>query len=266
MDYQSLLECALSAVKAGGEILRDGFKRKKVISLKGFADPVTQFDKASEEAIVNVIQNRFPDHSILTEEELSTESQSGQVKWIVDPLDGTVNFTHSIPLICVSIGVEVEGEIVVGVIYNPIIGELFHAVRGKGAYLNGEKIHVTDTSDPAHIMVVTGFPYEREGRVDEVLKPMKMIIKDYEGFRRLGSAAIDMAYVACGRCDVFYEENLKPWDTAAGTIIVREAGGTVTDYYGEDYSVYGKTILASNGKIHRPFIRLLKDVNPPENG
>jgi myo-inositol-1(or 4)-monophosphatase len=159
--------------------------------------------------------------------------------------------------------VECEGRLVAGVIYNPILGEYYTAALGDGAFLNGKPIHVSKASEPGRSMVVTGFPYKREGRVEEVLKPLRTVVKDYEGFRRLGSAAMDLAYVAAGKCDVFYEESLKPWDTAAGVVLVTEAGGRVTDYAGEPFRLEENNILATNGILHDGFVDVLKDVNIP---
>lgn len=263
MDYGKLLGTAVEVATLGGEVIRGGFEKPKEITLKGFADPVTQFDKQSERVIVERILKEFPGHSILTEEELSITGSS-DFRWVIDPLDGTVNFTHRLPFVAVSIGVECDGRIVAGVIFNPITNEYYTASLGGGAYLNKRPIHVSQASEPGRSMVVTGFPYKREGRVEEVLKPLQTVVKDYEGFRRLGSAAMDMAYVAAGICDIFYEENLKPWDTAAGVILVTEAGGRVTDYAGEPFELEKKTILATNGILHEGFIKVLSDVSIPE--
>lgn len=256
------LNAAVKAALAAGSIVRKGFLAEKTIEFKGFADPVTQFDRASEEVAVSSLLRRFPSHSILTEENLSREADSG-FRWIIDPLDGTVNFTHRIPFVSVSIALELEGAIAIGVIYNPILDELYTAIRGAGAFLNKKPILVTREASIGKSMIATGFPYEREGRIGELMKPMPVFLRDYQGYRRLGSATMDLAYLARGSFEGFYEENLKPWDTAAGVLLTEEAGGRVTDYYGKPYSVHSKTILATNGLIHEAMAEMLKDVISP---
>jgi myo-inositol-1(or 4)-monophosphatase len=260
-----LLKTAVKAARAGGAILKKGFLAGKSVSYKGFADPVTEYDKGSETAIVSIIQKVFPGHAILAEEDHSIETGSGY-RWVIDPLDGTVNFIHSIPFIAVSIGIEHNGQLVAAVIYNPIIDELFTAVRGGGAFLNGQSISVSMEHEIGKSFIVTGFPYGRKNRVEELIKPFPDLISDYQGFRRLGSAAMDLAYVAAGRFDAFYEEGLNPWDTAAGTLLVEEAGGIVTDYRGGSYSIHDTNILASNIKIHETMMQLLHNVIPRPGG
>lgn len=262
LDLDAVLDTARRAAFAGGAVLKRGFDQEKQITLKGFADPVTQFDKESESEIVQTIQRDFPEHSILTEEELSRDNSSPTC-WIIDPLDGTVNFTHRIPYICVSIAVEHQGELVLGIIYNPILDEFYEAVQGRGAILNGHPIRVSEVSDIGQSLLATGFPYHRQGRLEYLLQPLRRVIMDFQGFRRLGSAAMDLAYVACGKCEGFYEEGLQPWDTAAGTVLVREAGGLVSAYGGETFSPYQKTILASNPSIHPVLAEITQGVTGP---
>lgn len=259
MNYDKILETALEAARAGGAIIREGFSRLKTVEYKGYADPVTEFDKGSEKAIIDIIGSAYPEHSILTEEELSKQGDK-KITWIIDPIDGTINFIRGLPFSAVSIGLEVEGEIVAAVVYNPLLEELFHAVTGKGAFLNNQPISVSKTEKIDEIFLATGFPYVRDGRMDDLLKPLPTILTDYQGMRRLGSAAIDLAYVACGRFDGYYEENLNPWDTAAGMLLVKEAGGNVSDYYNGTYTPFTKTILATNGLIHNRLVDLLKGV------
>jgi myo-inositol-1(or 4)-monophosphatase len=261
-QYKEFLKLAFSCAENAGKIIKKGFYREKRIELKSFANPVTETDKAAEKRIVEMILKRFPGHSILTEEALSKEGS--EIKWIIDPLDGTVNFTHQIPFVAVSIGIEIEGKIVAGVIYNPILEETYFASSGNGAFLNKRQIFVSKTTEPAKSLLVTGFPYEREGRIEFLIAPIREINKNYTGFRRLGSAAMDMAFVARGSFEGFYEENLKPWDTAAGKILIEEAGGRISDYYGGNYSVYKKTILASNGLIHENMFSFLKGIPEPK--
>lgn len=264
MNYAAFLNTAIKAAKAGGEVIARGFEAKKDITMKRFADPVTEFDKESEETIVGILTEAYPKHSILAEEG-SQKDEGHALRWIIDPLDGTVNFTHRIPFVCTTLGLESDGEMVVGVIYNPILDELYTAVKGQGAYLNGTRIHVSEVSDVAAAMVITGFPYEREGRMQHLIAPLQSLIRDYEGFRRLGSAAMDMGYLACGKCDIFYEENLKPWDTAGGAVIVEEAGGKITNYYGEKFDPYQKTILATNStELHNEMLKLTEGIRDPK--
>ncbi len=259
MQFENYLKTAIEAAQQGAEWIRRGFDLPKQIELKGYADPVTEFDRGSETAIVSHLLQTYPNHSILAEEGHS-QDQGSDFRWIIDPLDGTVNFTHRIPFVTVSIGLEYQGRMVAGVIYNPILEELYTAVEGQGAYINNTKISVSPLSNIGRSLIATGFPYQRDGRVSELLKPMATIIRDYEGFRRFGSATMDLAYLACGKCEIFYEEGLKPWDTAAGVVLVQEAGGIVTDYYGNPYSVNDPTILASNKQSHTPMLELLQSV------
>ncbi len=262
--YNEFLKIAVDASLKAGETLKEGFnknfERDLGYELKGFADPVTEYDKKSESIIVDIISSQFPNSTFLAEEKGEIGSPNSSLRWIIDPLDGTVNFIHSIPYIAISIALEIDGEITVGVIYNPIIDELFTAIKGEGSFMNNKRIKVSNISNPESALIVTGFPYKREGRIGELLKPLRVFIKDYQGFRRLGAASIDLAYVARGSFEAFYEENLKPWDTAAGKLIVEEAGGKVTDYYGNEFNIYSKSILASNGVIHNHVIEVLKDV------
>ncbi|MCX7883252.1 MAG: inositol monophosphatase [Brevinematales bacterium] len=260
-DLSQALKVALKAAWVGGKVIKEGFSLPKEVQFKRFADPVTEYDKRAEELIVETLTRWFPEASILTEEVLSRE-RGNEWRWIIDPLDGTVNFTHQIPFVCVSIGLEVKGEIVVGVIYNPILNETFWAVKGQGAFLNGKPIRVSQIADVGKALVVTGFPYEREGRIEEVMKPLPTLVRECEGFRRLGSAGMDLAYVACGRFEAFYEENLKPWDTAAGMLLVEEAGGKVTTYRGERFTPFEKHIVATNGLVHERMLHILSDVHP----
>jgi len=261
-NFEVYLNVAIEASKKGAEWIKKGFDSPKTIELKGYADPVTEFDRGSEDAIVKHLTNVFPEHSIIAEEG-HNQDQKSDFRWIIDPLDGTVNFTHRIPFVAVSIGLEYKGRMVAGVIYNPILNELYAAAEGQGAYCNNTRLSVSKISDIGKSLIATGFPYKRDGRVSELLKPMPTIIKDYEGFRRFGSAAMDIAYLASGRCEIFYEEGLKPWDTAAGVILVKEAGGKVTDYYNNPYSVEHPTILATNGILHSTMQKLLEPIVSP---
>ncbi|MFN4245298.1 MAG: inositol monophosphatase family protein [Brevinematia bacterium] len=267
MDIRKMVFDAAEISEKAGEVLKEGFYKVynegTKYQLKGYADPVTEYDKKSENIIISELLKKYPNSSILAEES-GEYSTSKNIKWIIDPLDGTVNFIHSVPFVAISIGLEIDGEIVGGVIFNPILDEMYYGIKNEGSFLNGSRISVSNISSPQHSLIVTGFPYHREGRIEELIKPLKVLLKEYQGFRRLGSACMDLAYVARGSFEVFYEENLKPWDTSAGKIIVEEAGGKVTDYRGNKYSIYSKTIIASNGIIHDQIVKLLENVSIPK--
>lgn len=240
----------LKATEASGKILQQYFNGPFEVSSKSSVnDLVTEVDKRSETAIINIIRETYPDHFILSEEvgEIKTSST---IKWIIDPIDGTVNYANGIPICCVSIGVEKEGEMILGAVYNPFMNELFVAEKGKGATLNDKPIHVSTKADVATSCLVTGFAYQWQDMPNNPLQVLERIIKQGIPVRRLGSAAIDLCWVACGRFDGFYEHSLQAWDSAAGFLIVEEAGGKVTDFSGNRYSPYQKEILATNGHIH----------------
>lgn len=240
----------LKATEASGKILQQYFNGPFEVSSKSsINDLVTEVDKRSETAIIDIIRETYPDHFILSEEvgEIKTNSS---VKWIIDPIDGTVNYANGIPICCVSIGVEKDGEMILGAVYNPFMNELFVAEKGQGATLNGKPIHVSTKADVATSCLVTGFAYKWQDMPNNPLQVLEHLIKQGIPVRRLGSAAIDLCWVACGRFDGFYEHSLQAWDSAAGYLIVEEAGGKVTDFSGNRYSPYQKEILATNGHIH----------------
>lgn len=240
----------LKATEASGKILQQYFDGPFEVSSKSTVnDLVTEVDKKSETAIIATIRESYPDHFILSEEvgEIKTSSA---IKWIIDPIDGTVNYANGIPICCVSIGVEQDGEMILGAVYNPFMNELFVAEKGKGATLNNKPIHVSTKTEVAKSCLVTGFPYKWEESTNNPAAVFERIIKQGIPVRRLGSAAIDLCWVACGRFDGFYEHHLQAWDAAAGFLIVEEAGGKVTDYSGNRYSPYQKELLATNGRIH----------------
>jgi myo-inositol-1(or 4)-monophosphatase len=249
---------ALAAAKAAGEIQTGLFGNLKDIKKKGEIDLVTEADIRSEKAIVEILRESFPGDSFLTEESGAIDSGSERL-WIIDPLDGTTNYAHSFPFFAVSIALEVKGEVVVGSVFNPILGELFQAIKGQGATLNGLSIGVTQTTSLKESLLATGFPYNIHKDYRDVLNIFEQMLTRVQGVRRPGSAAIDLCYVACGRFDGFWEKGLNPWDTAAGSLVVQEAGGMVSGYKGEAYSPYQKTILAANPHI---FKEMLKVLNP----
>lgn len=247
----------LEATQAGAaEILRFFQKSFAVSNKEGVNNLVTEADHASEKAILSVIQNKFPDHQILAEES-GKLVQDSTYKWIIDPIDGTVNFAQGIPLNCVSIGVEYEGEIILGAVYNPHLNEFFIAEKGKGATLNEKPIRVSDKTETIKSCLVTGFPYTYINEPNGPIEVFERFVRKGVPVRRLGSAAIDLCWVACGRLDGFFEQKLEPWDSAAGYLIVEEAGGKVTDFSGEKYSVYQHKILATNGKIHGEMLEVI---------
>jgi myo-inositol-1(or 4)-monophosphatase len=227
---------------------------------------------ASQETIIRLIRQTFPDHGILAEEvmeevgEVAKEhsplpppptTQPATHRWIIDPLDGTVNFAHGFPMFCVSIAFEAVGVVEYGVVFDPMRKELFEAKRGGGAFLNGRSLMVSRAERFETALVATGFPYDIRERLPETLARMGRVMAVSQGLRRAGSAALDLAYVAAGRLDGFWEENLKPWDTAAGVLLVAEAGGTVSTFNGEPYSLSSKNILASNGLLHNDLVAFL---------
>ena len=242
------------SLKESGKIIRSGFGTSFKIRKKGPINLVTEIDMRAENKIVTMIKRNFPSHRILTEESKPYGGDS-PFRWIVDPLDGTTNFAHGIPLCCVSIGLEYEGEIILGGVYNSLLGELFFAEKGKGSFLNGKRIQVSVTKKLNDSLIVTGFPYDRQEKAEYYLKYFKKALEHTQGIRRLGAAALDLAYVACGRFDAFWEFSLKPWDIAAGALIVREAGGTVSDFKGNPLKIDQPFELLASNKIIHPKLR-----------
>jgi myo-inositol-1(or 4)-monophosphatase len=253
-----MLNFAIETARDAGQILLEKFGRVIKVSKKGDINLVTEADLASEALIIERIKSYYPKHSILAEEAGEAVIIGGENtwKWIIDPLDGTTNFTHGYPCFCVTIALEHEGEIVLGVTYDPTRNELFAAERGRGASLNNKPIRVSVTEDIGDGLIVTGFPYDFKKR-DAFARHLTQFLLQSRGVRRDGSAAIDMAYVACGRFDGFWEEGLNPWDMAAGVLLIEEAGGQVTGYNDAKFSIYSPPIVASNGLIHSQMINIL---------
>lgn len=256
MDLGSIRDIAVAAAARAGEILCSHWGGIHDVEKKGAIDLVTEADLASEEAIIGIIRTAFPDHTILAEESGVTPGTDPH-EWIIDPLDGTTNYAHNLPEFSLSIAFAYEGQMAFGLILNPVAGELFCATRGKGAQLNGRPIRVSNTRTVRESLLVTGFPYDLEPVISPLMQRLEICLLAAQGVRRLGSAALDLCYVACGRFDGFWEQNLHPWDTAAGWIIVQEAGGEVTNFSNGDYSIDKKEILATNGLIHREMTELL---------
>ena len=248
----------LNAVQAGAAQLSHFFNGQfKISNKEGINNLVTEADHAAEKAIIEVIQKDYPDHFILSEE--SGEIVTGsEYKWIIDPIDGTVNFANGIPLCCVSIGLEKDGKMIMGAVYNPIMNELYFAQAGFGASLNDKKITVSDKTEVIKSCLVTGFPYTYLDAPNGPIQVFEKLIRKGIPVRRLGSAAIDLCWVACGRFDGFWEYNLNAWDVAAGYLILQEAGGKITDFDGNDYNVFEKETLATNGLIHEQMLKVIK--------
>jgi myo-inositol-1(or 4)-monophosphatase len=267
------------AALAAGGVMRRNYQQPHQITMKGAIDPVTETDYQCQEIIMGLIRQAFPDHGFMAEEALG-EGRAGEppaaapeprhpgvaweaeaapaCRWIIDPLDGTVNFAHGYPAFCASIALEADGVLQYGVIYDPLRDELFEARRGAGASLNGRPIRISRTERLERALIATGFPYDIRERVPETLARLGRLLGIVQGLRRGGSAALDLCYVACGRLDGFYEENLKPWDTAAGLLIITEAGGKITTFDGGDYDLYSPNILASNGGLHEQLLSRLR--------
>jgi myo-inositol-1(or 4)-monophosphatase len=242
------LKVAIEIAREAGAILREGFDRPKNITYKGEVDLVTESDRRSEELVVARLKKHFPDHGIVAEEGARTAART-KYCWHVDPLDGTTNFAHGYPCFAVSIGLVEDGEPIVGVVFNPVANELFTAVRGEGAYLNENRIHVSPVEKLAQSLVATGFPTHLRKKSSNMEYYWQFTLRTH-GVRRDGSAALDLCSVACGRFDAYWEFGLSSWDTAAGVLLVKEAGGMVTDLAGQPYRLGGPSLIASNGHIH----------------
>jgi myo-inositol-1(or 4)-monophosphatase len=253
-----LKQTLIKAAQAGAQQLQHFYEKKFTIHNKeGINNLVTEADFAAEKAIFSVIQQQYNDHFILSEETGELPQQS-EFKWIIDPLDGTVNFAHGIPICAVSIGLEKNGEMIMGAVYCPFINEIYIAEKGAGSFLNDRKLQVSTQTDLLQSCLVTGFPYTYPKEYNGPLHTFNKLVTQGVPVRRFGSAAIDLCWVAAGRLDGFWEYNLSPWDTAAGYVIVKEAGGKITDFDGKEFSCYKKQILATNGLIHND---LQKEIN-----
>ena len=260
MQTSDLAMVAIQAALEAGDLLKKGFSTNFPISNKeGKQNLVTEYDKASEKCIIESIKKRFPSHSFLAEESGDSGNASSEILWVIDPLDGTVNFAYGIPFFSVSIAA-VQGELpLAGVVYNPLLGELFFAEKGKGAYFNGKRMSVSNKTNLEKSLLATGFPYNVEKNpnscIDHVAKVLSMGIP----IRRLGSAALDLSYIACGRFDAYWEVELHPWDMAAGKLLVEEAGGIVTHYDGSNRPINSSSnLLATNKKLHGAMMNILQ--------
>ena len=254
-DMKDLI-CA-TALEAG-KIIMAGYTRIKCIEVKEGLGIVTDVDLKSEEFIIDRLTKGLPESSVLSEERGEQNKSGSPYKWIIDPLDGTSNFAHGFPWFCVSIALEKEGEVIAGAIYHPIMKDMFFAEKDKGAFLNDNPIEVSKTTGIKKSLIATGFFYQTGEELSESVKRFEKVQQVALGVRRAGSAALDLAYAACGRFDAFWEKGLCPWDKAAGEIIFREAKGTITDFGGNAFSIYGNETLATNGLLHESMIELLK--------
>lgn len=258
-NLDDTLEAAVDVARQAGALLRTYWERGVAIEHKGDIDLITEADRVSEAAIKHALSSRFPDHGIFAEESGDGGGRASHI-WIVDPLDGTTNFAHGYPQFSVNIALQIDGQTVLGVTYDPLRDELFTALRGQGAFLNGRPIHVSATPRLADSLLVTGFPYDRKTSPQNNLAQFGAFLMRSQGVLRPGSAALDLAAVACGRLDGYWEFKMNPWDLAAGALMVAEAGGRVSDPSGGPIGARPRDILASNGRIHEEMMAVLHKV------
>ena len=255
----ALRDAACEFARAAGAVLLEGYGRVHAPEKKGRIDLVTEFDRRSEALLLARIRERFPQHGILAEESgaHAAGAAGGATRWICDPLDGTTNFAHNYPFFCVSVGAEVDGEMAAGAIYDPVRDEMFAAAAGEGATLDGRAIRVTDIAALDDALLVTGFPYDVRESPERHVPLFQEFLLRAQGVRRDGSAALNLAYVAMGRFDGMWEGNLSPWDIAAGSLIVREAGGVITGYAGEPLRLDGRRIVTANPALHARLLEVV---------
>ncbi len=258
---QNYLKTAIEAAGLAGEYIlaNRGLLSPDDISRKQAFDFVTRVDRESERMIIEIIRESFPDHDILAEESRKDIETEG-FRWIIDPLDGTTNFIHGFPVTAVSIALQHRKEIVVGVVFDPFREELFTAIKGEGAFLNGKRINVSGTDQMGSALIGTGFPFKKKDLIDRYLQLFKKVLTQVSDLRRPGAASIDLSYIACGRFDGFFEIGLEPWDAAAGALMIKEAGGIITNFGGgEDFLVPGN-IVAGNSVMHALLLDMVKEV------
>ena len=261
MKKRAFLKTAVKAARLAGDYLLNNLGKvsKKDITLKQASDFVTRVDRRSEEIILNTIKKDFPDHMFLTEESVH-DSDTEHYRWIIDPLDGTTNYIHRYPVFSVSIALQCRGEIILGVIYEPLSDELFSTEKRKGAFCNKQRIRVSARGAFRDCLITTGFPFRSKKMIDPYLKLFKNVFLKVSDLRRAGSAAMDLANLSCGRCDAFFEIGLSPWDIAAGAILIKEAGGIVTDFDGGPAFLQSGNIVAGNPMTHKELLREVKKV------
>jgi myo-inositol-1(or 4)-monophosphatase len=253
------LATAVEAVVRAGAIQLEKFGGEFRVDKKGTIDLVTEVDVEVERVFRALVAERFPDHQVLAEEMGGLAAVPNGPCWVFDPIDGTTNFTHGLPIFCASLALEIDGVAEVAAIYDPTRRELFTAERGGGAYLNGRPLRVSSTDQLVDAMLVTGFPYDVHSRIEEIVGLFAQFVGRARAVRRLGSAAIDLCYIAAGRMDAFWERDLKPWDIAAGALIVAEAGGRITNMDGQAFASRGRDVLATNGLLHDDMLRIVAD-------
>lgn len=254
---KELLETAQILAREAGEHIRQSASQLRQVDYKGRADMVTDVDRRAEEIILDGIRRGYPDHAVLAEESGEIEAQS-DYRWVVDPLDGTTNFVHGYPFYCVSIAVQYRRETVAAAVFDPTMGELFSALKGGGARLNGKPVSVSPTSDLSKGLLATGFPYQIGYHWQHSMTLFEVFYRNCHGVRRDGAAALDLCYVAAGRFDGFWEYELQPWDVAAGLLIVQEAGGKTTDFVDNASGIFDRQVLASNGRIHDQMLQMMR--------
>lgn len=261
---KELSDFARHLARKAGKLLAVKFTRHNPVYYKGTIDLVTEADRMSEEVILSEISRRYPDHGVLSEE---SEEKNGRtaLRWIVDPLDGTTNYAHGFPFFCVSIALEKDGSVVLGVVYDPMRDDLFEASLAGGSSLNGTKLRVSSVDDLSRGLLATGFPYDIRESPDNNLNFFNAMAKKAQAIRRAGAAALDLAYLAAGRFDGFWELKLKPWDTAAGCLLVEEAGGVVSDMKGAKWDLFSPGLVASNGRIHEQMMEVLLNTSRLKN-
>ncbi len=254
-----MLQLAVDAALEAGRFLKMNMGKIKHIEHKHGEERnlVTEIDKKAEQLIIEKIKRRYPQHDFLAEESGSHKLPS-EYKWIIDPLDGTTNYTHGLPVFCTSIALEHNGEVILGAIYDPSQDELFTAEKGKGAYLNNRRMRVSSATRLMESLIVTGFPYDIKDNPFHAVEHFTNFLMATQAVRRLGSAALDLSYVACGRFDGFWEVTLNPWDMAAGILFVEEAGGKFTNFKGFPSDIYSPNVLATNGLVHDQMVEVLR--------
>ncbi len=255
-DLTQTLHFVVNLVHRVGDKIAKKTRKKIRVEFKGEIDLVTQYDRDAQKSIVLALSKQYPDYGILSEEDVNVEPDR-PVRWIIDPLDGTTNFAHGLPIWAISIGLEADREIVLGVVYDPNRYETFTAVKHRGARLNGRRICVSRVGKLDRSLLVTGFPYDIRRSKENNLRQFSEFAIRARAVRRLGSAALDLCYTACGRFDGYWELKLSPWDQAAGSLILSEAGGRITDFAGRPFSIYGDEVLGTNGLIHRQMMKIL---------
>ena len=264
MGTEFYLKVAIEAAREAGQMLRDNLDVSREIKYKGDVDLVTNFDNRSQQMIFDHLVKNFPDHDFMAEEGLDQDKGS-PYRWIFDPLDGTTNYAHRFPFFSVSIALEFNGQIVCGVVYDPMRDETFSGMKNGGAFLNGEGIKVSDQDELDKSLLATGFPYDlRESEENNIIHFNNFVTRA-QAIRRCGSAALDLCYVACGRFDGFWELKLQPWDVAAASLIVHEAGGYLTDFNNQKFSIHSHETLGTNGLIHQQMLNILRLTNKTED-